>query len=120
MGQRRQRANKRLALIACSTQPHAAKSMRGQSIVSVARSSISLVFLRSWMLQGAISTQAAGRRWYEASRVRAFPDARGVRRVRSQCSQSSNERSSRIGANTLAEYHMAVSFFSPNRFDADD
>ena len=27
---------------------------------------------------------------------------------------------SRIGAHTLAEYRMGVSFFSPNRFDADD
>jgi len=49
---------------------------------------------------------------------------RGQRRARfsgcSGCSRSSNERSSRIGANTLTEYRMAVSFFSPNRFDADD
>jgi hypothetical protein len=60
---------------------------------------------------------AAGCDLYSSGRPSMRGGQPGARFSRcSRCSQSSNERSSRIGANTLTEYHMAVSFFSLNRF----
>jgi len=111
-GQRRQRANKRPALTACSLS-HAPQKWRGQSNVSVARCRI-LVGLFGEL-------NAAGCDLYSSGRPSILRGQRGARFFRcSGCSRSSNERSSRIGTHTLAEYRMGVSFFSPNRFDADD
>jgi hypothetical protein len=93
-GQRRQRANKRPVLTPCSSQPRAAKSIswrRGQSIVSVARCSILVGFLGELNAADAISTQAAGRRYYKASGAPSFPDARRVRGVRTRDHQGSEQ-----------------------------
>jgi hypothetical protein len=104
---------KRPVLTTCSSQPRAAKSVRGQSI-GFGRSLQDLVGFLGQL-------NAAGCDLYSSGRPSIRRGQRGARFSRcSGCSQSSNERSSRIGGNTLAEYRMAVSFFSPNRSDADD